>query len=97
MFVDSSNSIYIADYGNNRVQRWLPGATSGTTVAGQASGTSGSAANLLNRPTDVVVDSGGNVYVADSNNHRIQYWANGASSGITVAGISGRRRLHAVD
>ena len=39
--LDSSNTLYIADQQNNRIQKWLSGASTGTTVAGQSSGTSG--------------------------------------------------------
>jgi hypothetical protein len=31
---DSSNILYISEYMNNRVQKWLAGASSGTTIAG---------------------------------------------------------------
>lgn len=41
------------------------------------------------RPTSVFVDRQGNVYVADQSNNRVQKWAPGASSGVTVAGLSG--------
>ncbi|HTB52381.1 MAG TPA: NHL repeat-containing protein [Ferruginibacter sp.] len=50
----------------------------------------GSAANQLNYPAGLFVDSIGNVYVADFSNHRVQKWAPGADSGITVAGGNGK-------
>ncbi|CAF3416761.1 unnamed protein product [Rotaria socialis] len=84
--VDFSNTLYIADYGNNRIQKWLSGASNGTTVAGQASGISGSNATDLQHPAGILVDSTGNIYIADTNNHRIQFWAKGALSGVTIAG-----------
>ena len=90
VYVDSSNSFYIADRSNNRVQKWLSGASSGTTVAGQANGGTGSGTNLLSFPTDVVADSSGNVYVADKGNSRVQLWLSGASVGTTVAGTTGK-------
>ncbi|CAF4912568.1 unnamed protein product, partial [Rotaria sp. Silwood1] len=34
IFVDRNENIYIADDDNNRIQKWLKGATSGITVAG---------------------------------------------------------------
>lgn len=49
----------------------------------------GLGANQLYDPTDVVVDAAGNVYVADYSNHRVQKWAPGAASGISVAGVGG--------
>ena len=42
-------------------------------------------------PHGVAVDGSGNVYVADSNNNRVQRWAPGATSGVTVAGWQRRR------
>ena len=83
LYVDPAGVLYIPDLQNNRVQKWLPGATSGVTVAG-GNGT-GAAANQFNRPTSVFVDLQGNVYVADQSNGRVQKWAPGASSGVTVA------------
>jgi DNA-binding beta-propeller fold protein YncE len=40
----------------------------------------------LNQPTYVLIDSSGNLYVSDSRNHRVQYFANGSMNGVTVAG-----------
>ncbi|CAF1642364.1 unnamed protein product [Rotaria magnacalcarata] len=86
--VDFSNTLYIADYGNNRIQKWLSGASNGITVAGQASGISGSNATDLQHPAGILVDLTGNIYIADTNNHRIQFWAKGALSGVTIAGTA---------
>jgi len=88
VYVDGSGNIYVADGSNNRVQEWTPGATGGTTVAGQSDGTGGTGADQLSVPTAVYVDRSGNIYVTDYNNSRIQKWAPGADSGITVAGQS---------
>ncbi|CAF2977042.1 unnamed protein product, partial [Rotaria sp. Silwood2] len=85
--LDLSNTLYIADWYNNRVQAWLQGASTGITVAGGSSGVSGSTANYLNMPSDVAVDSNGNVYVSDTLNNRVQFWAKSASSGTTIAGL----------
>lgn len=86
MALDSSNAIYVADRFNNRIQKWIIGGSSGTTVAGQANGTSGSALNYLNGPCDVLVDSSGSLYVADTENHRILFFTVGATFGIIKAG-----------
>ncbi len=84
---DSSNSVlYIAESGNNRVQKWIIGESNATTVAGQSDGSAGSSLTYLNSPTCVQVDVNDNVYVADLYNHRIVVWSNGASSGTIVAG-----------
>ena len=86
IIVDSSNAVYIADQYNNRVQKWTAGASTGTTVAGQAAGTWGTVANSLYYPAGITLDSNGSLYVVDSNNHRVQLWLSGASSGSTIAG-----------
>ncbi|CAF1178981.1 unnamed protein product [Didymodactylos carnosus] len=85
-FVASDDNLYIADTSNARVQKWLPNATSGLTLAGN--GTSGSASNQLYFPTCVYVDRNFNLYISDLVNYRIQYWQINASFGATVAGTS---------
>ena len=84
--VDSSNALYIADRFNHRIQKWTAAASNGTTVAGQANATLGSALNYLNQPCDVLLDSSGNLYVADTWNHRILLFTIGATFGTIVAG-----------
>ena len=83
IYVDSSNILYIADSQNHRIQRWLPGALTGTTVAG--TGTAGSTSTDLNTPRDVFVDSSQNIYIADSNNNRVQFFASGSITGVTLS------------
>ena len=82
---DKDGNIYVADFGNHRVQKWAPGATSGTTFAGGNG--PGPASNQLYWPTGVCVDATGNIYVVDFKvgNYRVQKWALGATSGTTVA------------
>ena len=85
MYLDSSNTLYVADYNNARIQKWLYGATSGTTIVGTM--TSGSSATQLSSPRAVVV-YGNCIYVADSGNYRVQAFSNGSATGVTV--VSGR-------
>jgi hypothetical protein len=80
------NSLYIADVYNNRIQKYQINALSGTTVAGQANGTGCPSSICLLTPADVAVDTYCNMYIADTSNMRIQFWANGSSSGVTIAG-----------
>jgi gliding motility-associated-like protein len=58
------------------------------TVAGM-SGVDGTGANQLNQPGGIFLDAAGNLYIADETNNRVQKWAPGASSGVTVAGGNG--------
>ncbi|CAF1086051.1 unnamed protein product [Adineta steineri] len=69
ILVDSSGTLYIADGYNNRIQRWLQNATSGTTIVG---GTSGTASNQLRWPEQILFDKYNNLLVVDRNNNRIQ-------------------------
>jgi hypothetical protein len=73
--VDSGGNVYVADDYNHTVRKITP-AGEVTTLAGQAgsSGTNdgtGTAANF-SYPQGVAVDSGGNLYVADTYNHTIR-------------------------
>ena len=89
LYVDWSNAVYIADYENSRIQKYLKNATFGETVAGDPTGKRGPASNRIDHPTSVAVDLNGNMYVCDRWNYRIQLWKRGASNGTTIAGITG--------
>ena len=74
--VDAKGVVYIADTFNHRIRRVGPDRII-TTVAGRGtagfSGDGGPAVQAqLNLPSGVAVDAKGNVYIADSNNHRIR-------------------------
>ena len=72
--VDFAGNVFVADFNNHRIRKISPtGSVStlaGSGVPGFADGI-GSAAQF-HFPTDVAVDSTGNVYVGDSENHRIR-------------------------
>jgi gliding motility-associated-like protein len=92
--VDQQGYIYVADYGNSRIQKFPPGSSSSTdgiTIAG--GNQQGSAANQLNQPISVFVDNAGNIFVTDVGNNRIQKFppnSTSATNGITVAGGNGQ-------
>ncbi|CAF1439778.1 unnamed protein product [Rotaria sordida] len=91
IYVDNtSGTVYVADYANHRIQKWLKNALNGTTVAGFSTGDQGSDAESLSYPTTIWVDDETQVvYVADSDNNRIQRWLPNAFMGDTVAGGTG--------
>ncbi len=87
--VTGGGSLYIADSYHHRIRRVSPSGTI-TTVAGTGtagfSGDGGAAADAqLNNPTDVALDSAGNLYIADTDNHRIRK-VSGNRTISTVAG-----------
>ena len=56
------------------------------TVAGSASGLPASSLTSLNHPIDLILDNNQNLFIADSENHRIVCWLKNASQGHIVAG-----------
>jgi uncharacterized protein (TIGR03437 family) len=74
--VSAAGSLYVADWGNSRVRK-IDATGTVTTVAGNGgrgyTGDGGPAiAASLGYPTSLVFDAAGNLYIADSWNHRIR-------------------------
>lgn len=88
--VDAHNHLYIADTHNNRVRELDLGTGVITTIAGSSAGFSGdggtAASAQLRLPTALAVDAGGNLYVADTGNHRVRRINVAAGTIATVAG-----------
>ena len=71
VILDPLGNIYVSDSTNNRIQSFLANQTNATTLAG-VTGVSGNTSNLLNYPLGIAFDAQLNLYVADSNNQRVQ-------------------------
>ncbi len=91
MTFDGAGNLYFADIDNNRVRRVAPGGViatvAGVGTAGAAGDGGPATAAQLNAPLGVAIDKDGNLFIADSGNHRIRKVM--ASTGVitTVAGI----------
>jgi len=86
--VDTKGNVYIADSGNHVIRMLSNGII--TTIAGTGkpgfSGDNGPAVEAsLNQPSDVAVDSSGNLYIADTGNNRVRMLTAGAVP--TISGV----------
>ncbi len=96
--VDGVGNLYIADTGNNAIRVIAASTGNIATVAGGGSGgfsgDEGPArAARLNRPRGVTLDANGNLYIADTGNHRIRRINAADETTSTVAG-NGSSRLN---
>ncbi|CAF1506189.1 unnamed protein product [Rotaria magnacalcarata] len=87
-FDSSSNSLYIASEGGNKIVRWVLNAITWSLVVGHPAGSSGSTSTILYSLFDFILDSMGNIYVSDITNHHIQFFLSGQLNGSTIAGIT---------
>jgi sugar lactone lactonase YvrE len=94
--VDSSGNIYIADRTNDRVRKVTistgyistvagNGSSCGSPTGGCGDGSAATSANLTS-PNSVVLDSSGNIYIADSGDNRIREVTISTGNISTVAG-----------
>lgn len=92
---DNSANIYVANLDRHIIQKFTPGGS--TTILAGSFGATGSvdgtgAAARFNRPSGVVTDSSGNVYVADCGNYTIRK-VTPAGVVTTLAGSAGMSGL----
>ena len=74
--VDGAGNLFVADAQNNRIRKVTPTGTISTVAGNGTAGVSGDGGQAtsaeLNRPLGVVVDSAGNLFIADTSNSRIR-------------------------
>lgn len=83
VFVDQEYSVYVSEFYNHRVTKWMSDATQGVVVAGGHG--NGISLIQLGCPEDLFVDSEGTVFVVEQN-HRITRWVKGMQQGTIVVG-----------
>lgn len=71
MTLDPMGNIYVADTLNHRIQLFMAGQSVGRTIVG-TTGVFGDNSTLLAGPYSIILDNQLNLYVADTNNHRVQ-------------------------
>jgi trimeric autotransporter adhesin len=91
--VDKSGNLMVSDYGNNRIRKIDPVALTIVTAVGSATqigdGAAAASAQLL-QPGGTALDAAGNLYIADTANHRIRKVdTTGKISTIAGTGIAG--------
>ncbi|CAF0963276.1 unnamed protein product [Rotaria sordida] len=73
MYVDNDQTIYVAEYSNQRITEWKCGATNGQVVAG--GNKQGNRTNQLNGPANVIIDKeNDNIIICDLGNRRVVRW-----------------------
>ena len=96
--LDNSGGLYVADFSNNRVLYFATGNTTASRVYGQggnftnklpSKNKGGVSATSLYWCTAVTLDSSGGLYVSDSFNHRVLYFATGSTTACRVYGQGG--------
>src|ERR1017187_4660764 len=74
--IDSAGGVYIADYGNSRVRRVSPAGIISTAAGSGIYGAFGDGGPAISASfsnvAGIVLDSAGNLYIADVRNHRIR-------------------------
>ena len=86
LFVDIRNTLYCSMGDLHQVvTKSLKNGSIELSIVG-GTGCAGSASNMLFSPQGIFVDINFDLYVADCNNHRIQFFPSGQLTGTTIAG-----------
>lgn len=85
MVVRPNGDIIVCDTWSHRVLCFSQGASAPVVLAGKPN-SSGASPEQLSFPSGIAFDGQGRLYVADTNNHRVQRFEAGETRGTTVAG-----------
>jgi len=80
--IATNGNVYVAEYGNNRVQYF----TSSGTFIGKW-GPYGTGDGQFDRPFDISIGPNGKAYVTDTYNHRVQYFHYNLGQNITPTSL----------
>ncbi|MGB8166632.1 MAG: NHL repeat-containing protein, partial [Chthoniobacteraceae bacterium] len=85
--VDGNGNLFIADYNNQRIREVNLSTGNITTVVGGGVGDGSPATTAsINNPFGMAIDAAGNVYIADTNDHRVRELNRSSGLISTVAG-----------
>jgi sugar lactone lactonase YvrE len=94
--VDSAGNLYVPNVFTHRVLFYATGSTTATRVYGQlgiftsnTANNGGISADSLNAPTGCIIDSSGNLYIADRQNNRVLFYLAGSTTATRVYGQLG--------
>ncbi|CAF1425627.1 unnamed protein product [Adineta ricciae] len=88
LYVDDDETIYVAEWSNNRIMKWKSGATSGQVVAGGNG--AGSRLDQLSSPRDVIIDKEkDSLFICDRSNKRVVQWPrhNGTNGKVIISNV----------
>ncbi|MFL5321177.1 MAG: MopE-related protein, partial [Myxococcaceae bacterium] len=89
IFLASNGDLLIADYGNDRIRRWVSSSNTVVTESGSSNGnTEGTRSTMkYDGPSDVVLDSAGNLYTVEEGGDRVRVIAPGTTTtSVLIAG-----------
>jgi sugar lactone lactonase YvrE len=72
VWVDEMGTVYVAEFGNQRVTQWPKNETRGIVVVGGNGG--GNATNQFNCPMGLSFDRRGDMYVTEWGNNSVQHF-----------------------
>jgi hypothetical protein len=91
--VDTAGYLFIAELSNARIRKVTPGGVISTVAGSETYGFSGdggpATSAQLNAPIGVAVDTAGNLFIADRNNHRVRKVAGGPSVSMNLTPSAG--------